>query len=58
LPKRLGFGNLPRNTLTNEDESLAILVVDTKGRPLNDVFTEWIGNTKSTWQPWVDAAMK
>ena len=45
-------------TLTNEIENLAILEIDTKQRPLDKVVSEWIENNKSTWQPWVDEAMK
>lgn len=45
-------------TLSNEIENLAILEIDTKQRPLDEVVGEWIDNNKSTWQPWVDQAMK
>ena len=44
--------------LNNEIENRAILEVDTKKRPLEKVVTEWIDNNKSTWQPWIDEAMK
>ncbi len=45
-------------TLTNEDENNAILEVDNKKRPLQEVVDEWIANNKDRWQPWIDAAMK
>ena len=45
-------------TLDNEIENRAILEVDTKKRPLKEVVDEWITNNESTWQPWIDAAMK
>ena len=44
-------------TLTNEDENLAILEIDFKGRDLDDVVAEWVENNESTWQAWIDAAM-
>ena len=45
-------------TLTNEEENLAILEIDFKGRALEDVVAEWIDNNESTWRPWIDAAMQ
>ncbi len=45
-------------TLNNEIENRAVLEVDTKKRPLEEVVAEWIDTNKSTWQPWIDEAMK
>jgi len=44
--------------LSNDVHNLAMLEIDNKGRELEEVVAEWIANNKSTWQPWVDAAMK
>ena len=44
-------------TLTNEEENLAILEIDFKGRPLDDVVADWINGNESTWQAWIDEAM-
>ncbi len=43
--------------LTNADENAAILEVDNKGRPIEEVANEWIANNKSRWQPWIDIAL-
>lgn len=44
--------------LNNDIHNLSMLEIDNKGRALEDVVAEWIANNKSTWQPWVDNAMK
>ena len=43
--------------LNNDLQNKMMLEIDNKGRDLHEVVTEWIANNKSTWQPWVDAAM-
>ena len=43
--------------ITNADENAAILEVDNKGRPVEDVANEWIASNKSRWQPWIDSAI-
>lgn len=45
-------------TITNADENAAILEIDTKGRPLEEVVAEWIDNNEARWKPWIDAAIQ
>ncbi|MEP3054235.1 ABC transporter substrate-binding protein [Ascidiaceihabitans sp.] len=50
------FAMLTELTLTNADENAAILQVDSEGRDVSDVASEWIANNADRWQPWIDAA--
>jgi len=43
-------------TLTNADENSAILAVDSEGRDVSEVATEWLANNEAIWQGWIDAA--
>jgi glycine betaine/proline transport system substrate-binding protein len=45
-------------SMTNADQNAAILEIDNKGRDIDDVVSEWLANNESTWQGWIDAAMK
>ena len=51
------FKMLTSLQLSNEDENRAILEIDNKGRPLDDVVAEWLINNESKWKPWIEAAM-
>jgi glycine betaine/proline transport system substrate-binding protein len=50
------FAMLSAMTLTNADENSAILAVDSEGRDVSEVATEWLANNEAIWQGWIDAA--
>lgn len=52
------FKLLTELTLTNEEENLAILEIDFKNRPLDDVVADWIDGNEGKWQAWIDEAMQ
>lgn len=52
------FKMLTAYQLTNDDENKAILEIDNKGRPLDDVVAEWLDANQSTWEGWIADAMK
>lgn len=52
------FVMLTELTLTNADENAAILQVDSEGRDVSDVASEWIAKNVDRWQPWIDAATR
>ena len=43
-------------SIDNETQNLMMLEIDSKGRKLEEVVAEWIGNNEASWKPWVDAA--
>lgn len=42
-----------RFTLTNEEQNAMINEVDQKGRPLEEVVSEWIAANETKWTPWI-----
>jgi glycine betaine/proline transport system substrate-binding protein len=41
---------------TNTEQNAAILEIDNKGRDLDDVVADWLGNNEAKWQGWIDEA--
>ena len=51
------FRLLQNYTLTNAVQNAMMAEIDVKGRPVEEVVTEWLDANEGTWRPWVDQAM-